>query len=175
MSNDQKAAAEWAAEVLADPRTVVLDTETTGLRGYICELSILDPTGTFLFDRILNPEAVVEAGARDVHGITDEEIAGAPTFAYAWPAIKQSLTGRRVIVYNADFDNAVFRRELHRREIDAPAIVTGWECAMRRYAQWRGEWDDYHGHYRWQRLNGGHRAGEDCKAVYDRLREMAAS
>lgn len=48
-----------------------------------------------------------------------------------------------------------------------------WECAMVEYAAWWGDWDDYHGSYTWQRLNGGHRALGDCLAVAERLVEMA--
>jgi hypothetical protein len=42
---------EWAREVLADPRTVILDTETTGLRGYCCEVAVCDTAGLFLWTR----------------------------------------------------------------------------------------------------------------------------
>ena len=38
---------DWAREVLADPKTVVLDTETTGLKGYVCEIAILDGKGKY--------------------------------------------------------------------------------------------------------------------------------
>ena len=62
-----------------------------------------------------------------------------------------------------------------------------WEdCAMGAYAEWYGDWvwdydarDDEplyrQGDYRWQRLPGaGHRAADDCRAVIDALKEMAA-
>jgi DNA polymerase III epsilon subunit-like protein len=171
---DREQAAQWAAEVLADPRTAVLDTETTGLRGYVVELSVLAPDGRFLIDTLIDPQAVIEAGARNIHGIGREAVAGKKTFAELWhPVIKHILGCSRIIVYNADFDSGVMARELHRMGLDV-AITNGWECAMKMYAQWVGEWDDYHGHYRWHKLNGGHRAGEDCAAVYDRLKEMAS-
>lgn len=169
--SDRDDAVKWAAEVLADPNTAVLDTETTGLRGYTCELSILGPDGKFLVDTLVNPNAVIEAGARAIHGIDGDAVAGSPTFADLWPTVQPILASRRIVVYNADFDSGVFARELRRIGQDV-GLTNGWECAMKWYAQWAGEWDDYHGHYRWHRLNGGHRAGEDCRAVYDRLRSM---
>lgn len=169
--NDRELAAKWAAEVLADPRTAVLDTETTGLRGYVVELSILAPDGQFLIDTLVNPRFVIEAGARAIHGIDRETVADAPTWADIYSEVEPILHERRIIVYNADFDSGVIARELHRLGLDV-SVTNGWECAMKMYAQWVGEWDDYHDHYRWHRLNGGHRAGEDCRAVYDRLREM---
>jgi hypothetical protein len=44
---------------------------------------------------------------------------------------------------------------------------------MEQYAVFAGQWSEYHGSYTWQRLGGGHRAGGDCLAVADRLREIA--
>jgi DNA polymerase III subunit epsilon len=160
---------EWAREVLADPKTVVLDTETTGLRGYCVEISVYDGKA-FLFDTLVNPEAPIEPGAQRVHGLTADRLAGAPVFGKIWPALNGIAANRRIIVWNAEFDFGVIRRELARLGEDPYASLPGpWECAMRHYSDW------YHGYEdaTFMRLNGGHRAGEDCKAVFDRLREMA--
>lgn len=157
---------EWAREVLADPKTAVLDTETTGLRGYVCEISVYDGK-TFLLDTLVNPEAPVEPGAQRVHGLTAEELAGAPVFGQIWPALEGILASRRIIVWNADFDSAVIRRELVRLKTAPPALP--WECAMRHYSDWYRGYPDA----TFMRLNGGHRAGQDCAAVFERLKEMA--
>ena len=156
---------EWAREVLADPRTAVLDTETTGLHGYMCEVAVWAKDGP-LFDSLVNPLAPVEAGARRVHSITDEELAGAPVFADVWPDLEALLAERRVIIWNAEFDIGVINREL--RRLGKPAIALT-ECAMRRYSDWYQNMPDA----RFMRLNGGHRAGQDCAAVFKRLKEMA--
>ncbi len=50
--------------------------------------------------------------------------------------------------------------------------AASWEDVMGPYSDWVGEWSEYHGNYRWQRLNGGHRALGDCLAVVDRIEEM---
>jgi hypothetical protein len=42
------------------------------------------------------------------------------------------------------------------------------------YAGYYGEWSDYHGRYKWQKLNGGHSALSDCLAALDLLRDMAS-
>ena len=161
---------DWAREVLADPRTVVLDTETTGLYGYTCEIAVLDGKGEFLLNTLVNPQAPVEPGARRVHGITDEELASAPVFSDVWPKLAPILTGRRIVVWNAEFDSAVIRREVHRLfgDVSGNDWPSSWECAMRHYSDWYWDMDDA----RFMRLNGGHRAGEDCAAVYERLKEM---
>jgi DNA polymerase III epsilon subunit-like protein len=163
MRSDHEA---WAREVLADPRAVVLDTETTGLYGYICELSVFDGK-TFPIDTLVNPLAPIEPGAARVHGLTASTVADAPGFGQVWPALSGLLADRRVIAWNAEFDSGVIRRELARLAVDAPPLA--WECAMRHYSDWYADMDDA----RYMRLNGGHRAGQDCMAVFDRLREMA--
>ncbi|MFK0294812.1 3'-5' exonuclease [Streptomyces sp. NPDC090442] len=61
---------------------------------------------------------------------------------------------------------------------DAAEMAAAWLDAMRfedamvPYSRWVGEWDDYHGNYRWQRLHGGHRAAADCRAVLECLVAM---
>ena len=157
----------WARDVLADPRTAVLDTETTGLQGYVCEICVYEVGGALL-DTLVNPQAPVEPGAARIHGLTADKLADKRTFEELWPALESVLAGRRIVVWNADFDSAVIRRELARLKISAPALT--WECAMRHYSDWYWDMPDA----RFMRLNGGHRAAEDCKAVFARLREMAA-
>lgn len=158
---------EWAREVLADPKTAILDTETTGLYGYVCEISVYDGQ-KFILDTLANPLVAVEPGAQKIHGLTAEQLAGAPVFSAIWQDLEPILADRRIIVWNADFDSQVIRRELSRLRIQQPIIQ--WECAMRHYSDWYQDMDDA----RFMRLNGGHRAGEDCKAVFDRLKEMAS-
>ena len=158
----------WAADVLADPRTAVLDTETTGLYGYACEITVMAPDGGLLLNTLINPQAAVEAGARRVHGITDEELSKAPVFADVWPELEAIFDKRRIIIWNAEFDIGVINRELARLGKRAIALT---ECAMRHYSDWYWDMDDA----RWVRLNGGHRAAADCATVYGRLREMAPS
>jgi DNA polymerase-3 subunit epsilon len=45
---------------------------------------------------------------------------------------------------------------------------------MHWYSQWIGDWNDYHGNYKWQRLPGGdHSALGDCRATLAVLKQMA--
>lgn len=157
----------WAREVLTDPKTVVLDTETTGLEGYVCEIAVLNGEGEFLLNTLVNPLVPVEPGAYNVHHLGEAELSAAPEFGAVWPALKGIVNSRRVIVYNAKFDSGVVRRELARLGEDIPNLP--WEDAMVPYSDWLNGWYDS----RYVRLNGGHRAGDDCKAVFERLIEMA--
>ncbi|MEU1986135.1 3'-5' exonuclease [Nocardia sp. NPDC019395] len=197
LAADRAAAAVWAADVLADPATVVLDTETTGLDGaYIVEIAVTDAAGNTLLDTRVNPQIPIPEDARAVHGIGDDTVASAPTFSDILTDLTRVLAGQRVIIYNAVFDISVLRNDLDRHyrmaepTLDlAPNLdlftmhpaARSWlktvraECAMQWYSRWFGDWSDYWGDYTWQPLGGGHSALSDCRAVLDRLRAMACS
>ena len=173
---DRQAASEWARTALADEQAVILDTETTDLRGYICELAIIRATdGEVLMNILVNPGVPIEPGAQAVHGITNADVADAPTFADIHAELYMQCAGRRVLVYNAEYDAGRLSAEMNRMG-KHPAVWRGadWECIMLQYAAWVGDWNDYHGNYRWHKLTGGdHRALGDCRAARQRLQEMA--
>ncbi len=193
LAGDRAAAAAWAAEVLADPATVVLDTETTGLAAaYMVEVTVLSGEGHVLLDTLVNPQVPIPAEASAVHGITETIVADAPVFAEILPELTRVLAGRRVVIYNKLFDSDILRNELERYFWEAepeagpgengshPAAIR-WmsalraDCAMVWYSQWFGQWHDRSQSYTWQRLDGGHRARGDCEATLDRLQTMAGA
>ena len=193
--DDLAEAAYWARYFLSDRDNLVLDTETTGLDGYMVEIGVINVEGETVFHSMLNPQTQIEAGAMAVHGITESEIADAPTFDDIEPKLRALLAGKRVAIYNAPFDMGVLRREVRRATknqlravgVESPNLaqisgVCDWwignvqaDCAMHHYATFFGAWSDYRGSYKWQRLNGGHRALDDCRACLKRIEEMAAS
>jgi hypothetical protein len=183
-----RARVQWAADALADPDVVVLDTETTGLDGTACvvDLAVLTAAGEVLLDTLVNPGVPIPAAATDVHGITDAMVADAPRFSEVLPALTAALAGRRVLIYNAPYDKGVLRWELtrHHEALGDPApaeSAAAWlagldvDDVMVPYSDWVGDWDDYWGNNRWQPLGGDHRALGDCRAVLRRLAEMGAA
>ncbi|MEU6902966.1 3'-5' exonuclease [Streptomyces virginiae] len=178
---------EWAAAALANEALVVLDTETTGLDADACvvELAVISGSGDVLVDTLVNPGRPIPAGASEIHGITDEAVATAPSFGQILVGLTAALDGRRCLIWNAPYDKGVLRWELTRHyraagHEDPAASAAAWldgmtlEDAMVPYSDWYGDWSDYWGNYSWQALGGGHRALGDVRAVLDRLREMAA-
>lgn len=132
----------WAA----DPDTVYLDTETTGLEGVVIEAAVVDIAGRVLFDSRIRPLLPIEESARQVHRFTDEELADAPEAHEVLPALLKVLHGRKVIAYNAEFD-------LHRLEQTCRMARTAepqleMECAMLAYAPLNGERDTFWGGWR---------------------------
>lgn len=177
---------QWAIDVLVDPNTVILDTETTGLHdtARIVDIAVITAAGETLINTLLNPGEPIPAESTDIHGITDEMIADAPKFGGILPDLKKALTGKRVLIYNDYFDLQRLGHELtvHHGPIgDLLDVGREWlaihdakaEDVLQPYSTWYGEWSEWHGNYRWQRLGGGHRAHGDCLAVIDCLKSMA--
>lgn len=94
----------WARTVLADPDTVVLDTETTGLdrEARIVDLGDQKVSGTVLVDTLLNPGEPIPLDATDVHGITDDQVRDAPSFGDVLPQLTATLAGKRILIHNRD-------------------------------------------------------------------------
>ena|GEM_PF-1550025 len=170
--------AAWAAAALADPNTVILDTETTGLHdeARIVDIAVVTGAGQVLLDTLINPGEPIPAEATAIHGITDEMVADAPTFAQILPRLTAAVHGRRVLIYNEGYDVGRVRHELWLIDVGPDAWLAAElraEDVMIPYSDWVGEWSDYWGNNRWQPLNGGHRALGDCLAVIDCLKAMA--
>lgn len=167
-------ASEWAREALADETAIILDTETTGLdeSAEIVEIAIISIKGETLFESLVKPHGAM-AGTH-IHGITAEDVSAAPT----WLEIDSRVAGplrlaSRVIVYNAEYDYRLIRQTQERWQIKPLEGSDNWQCAMEEYAQWYGNWNDYHKSYKWQRLEGGHRALSDCLACLEYIKRMA--
>jgi DNA polymerase-3 subunit epsilon len=170
---DERAACEWAASMIQRDDFIVLDTETTDLYGYLVELAVIDKAGAVLFHSLINPKAPIDPQARAIHRITDEELAAAPTLPEIWEKFLAAIAGKTTIItYNASFDHSILQRDTSRYSLPMPAA--NWQCLMHKYAQYYGEYSDYWGDYKWQRLPGGdHRATGDAQAALELLRGMA--
>jgi|SRR6056297_1643507 len=146
---------------------VVLDTETTGLTdGEICQIAIADANETVLLDTLIKTTQPIPAGATDIHGITDNDVANSPTWAEVQPVVRDILNGRNVIIYNATYDRKMMHKSDERSGLertDYKAEATYWD-GMAHYAEYFGEWNNYHGNYRWQKLTN---AARQCGIATD--------
>lgn len=113
-------------------RQVVLDTETTGLEvsdGHrIIEIGCVElvhrrPSGR-TWQRYLQPEREVEAGALAVHGITNEFLAAQPRFAEVAAELLAFIDGAELIIHNAPFDVGFLDHELKRAGLERTIAAT---------------------------------------------------
>ena len=181
---DRDRAIAWARSVVSDSRVIYLDTETTGLdrTAEIIDIALVTNEGAVLFDTLVKPVRPIPAESSRIHGIFDDHVATAPGWEEVAPWLDTMLHGRRVVVYNAEYDagivNAMCDRAGGRR------IASDWECAMLHYSAYAGEPGRYGG-YKWHRLEnvaaafgivpGGHRALEDAVACRNVVAAMATA
>lgn len=105
-----------------DLPVVVLDCETTGIEetDAVVEIAAVrfeNGRPTKRFCSLVNPGKSIPAEATAVHGIRDEDVAGAPQLAMLAPDLKAVCTGALPAAFQAEFD----RGFLH-------ATISGSDC-----------------------------------------------
>lgn len=102
-----------------------IDLETTGINlgsDRIVEIAIVKilPDGSRSVKRkIINPEMPIPKAASDIHGITDDMVKDAPTFAQVAQELKQMLDGCDLSGYNSNrFDIPLLVEEFLRAGVD---------------------------------------------------------
>ena len=108
-------------------RQIVLDTETTGLepeQGHrIIEIGCVEMVDRRLtgnnFHQYLQPDREIDAGAIEVHGITNEFLADKPHFADLAADFIEYVRGAELIIHNAPFDVGFLNHELRRMGHDS--------------------------------------------------------
>ena len=159
---------------------VILDTETTGLYGEICEISVIDRHGNVLFDSLVKPVDPIPGEATFIHGITNEMVEGAPSWPEVWKKLYGVIKDKLILIYNSEFDVRLMEESFdpYEEEIGFGEIEDlkeqVWElqtqCVMKTYAQLVGS-------QRWLKLTEAcgyateHRALSDCKATLDVIKK----
>jgi DNA polymerase-3 subunit epsilon len=98
----------------------IVDLETTGGQpGWdrVTEIGVIEVDGfevTGEWSTLVNPGACIPAPIQALTGITNEMVAGAPTFAELAGELYERLCGRVFVAHNARFDYGFLRREFER-------------------------------------------------------------
>ena len=130
---------------------IIFDTETTGVteNDEIIQLSIIDGKGKTLVNEYVHPYWKQEwiAAAR-VNGITPETVKNALYPHDLIPKVKGIFEAADLLVaYNNTFDLAFLKRwgisTLGKKQYDV----------MLAFAEEYGEWNEYFGNYKWQKLS----------------------
>lgn len=101
-------------------RLIILDTETTGfepsLGHKIIEIGCVEMYDRKLthnnYHQYIKPDREIDAGAIEVHGITNEYLADKPRFAEVADDFMNFVKGAELIIHNAPFDVAFINHEL---------------------------------------------------------------
>lgn len=186
---DKEKARDWARRVLADPTTVLLDTETSGLKedgAEIVQIGLLSVSGAVLMNTLVkpqHPEKLLVKGSKgispfDVHGIHPDRLIGAPCLSDLHATLRRHLEGARLVIYHVNFDWPILCDQLAQYKLPKPPIAR-LQCAMLQYSAWVGEPGKYSG-YKWQKLPAApgvtaHDALADCVSTLAVIKEMAES
>jgi DNA polymerase-3 subunit epsilon len=174
---DRQDAIDWARRMLQSD-ALILDTETTGLGSdaEIVQIAIIDMAGRTILDCLVQPIGAIPLAASNIHGITADRVQVAPLWADLWPAIRSILAERTVVIYNANYDTRLLGQSCALAGFLFDYSLSGFTCAMQRYSAYVGDWNNYHGNYRWQKLpSGDHSALGDCLATLAVLKQMAGA
>ena len=112
-------------------RQIVLDTETTGLEPEqdhrIIEIGCVEMVDRRLtgnnFHVYLQPDRIIDAGAIEVHGITNEFLEDKPRFPDIVDDFLDYISGAELVIHNAPFDVGFLDHELTRMQTGRPAIA----------------------------------------------------
>ena len=150
------------AKRIVSLKPVYFDTETTGTHNTaeIVEISFVDHNGIVILDTLIKPQSLIPEGATNVHHISNEMVASAPTWADAWPKIKGIISNQRLAIYNADFDLRLIKQTHLQAGLVWEPVGAKASCVMLLYAKFYGEWNEYRGNYKWQSLE---KAGRQCQ------------
>lgn len=101
-------------------RQIVLDTETTGLepsQGHrIIEIGCVEMIDRKLtgrhYHQYIQPDREIDAGAMEVHGISNEFLADKPRFGQIVDQFMEFVSGAELVIHNAPFDMGFLNHEL---------------------------------------------------------------
>ena len=173
---------DWAQQRLSDRKTVVIDCETTGIlrndpTTEIVQLTVTNTSARPLFSMLIKPAQPMSDELINIHGISNEMVMDSPIFPQVAKLISFILEGKHVVSYNMDFDWKLLMHLFGKYQIGKPEIA-GASCAMDKYSEWKGEWNESKQGIRWQKLPNlsglpAHDALSDCVSTIRIIELMA--
>ena len=164
--------------------SLVFDTETTGIPKHpnardsnqprIIEFGaiLVDEAGEVLdeINLLMNPGEALEEKITQITGLTDEDLAGQPTFIEQAPKLRPFFErADAIIAHNLPFDTTMVELELERN-----GLAEGWPwpsikiCTVQEHAEawgYRPKLTELYEHYTGEKLEQTHRATDDAKAL----------
>lgn len=107
---------------------IFLDTETTGLSiehgARVCEIAMLKISGGIEteFNTLVNPCCNIPVFSSQVHGITNDMVRNAPTFADIAKDVADFIDGFILVCHNAYFDLNFISKQIMESGINSPEM-----------------------------------------------------
>lgn len=118
---------------------VAVDLETTGLSPLtdkIIEIAAvkIDSDGKLHeFHTLVDPEIQIPEFTIKIHGITDEDVTGAPKIAEVLPKLMDFIGHSSIVAHNALFDIGFLAKEIHLNQLSFSKNLVYDSCRMTRY------------------------------------------
>lgn len=177
-------ASEWALQRLNDSDTVILDLETTGLLDKdpdteICQISIINMIGKPVFGMMVQSAKPPGKEAANIHGITMDQLKDQPTFKEIAPLLSKILKGKHIVCYNSGFDVKLLWHMYRKYNLDVPKVAQV-SCAMEKYSEFKGEWNEKKGGLKWHKLpklaaGEAHDSLVDCASTLKLIKLIAGN
>lgn len=177
---------DWARGILALPNAVIIDTESTGFGpgAEIVSIAVVSPTGETLLDTLIKPVMPIPQDVTDIHGITNGDVEHAELWRDVYPIVGGLLTVNPVVSYNAEFEIRMLEQSNKRYELP-PFEWASFDCAMKEYAAFAGQWNAKRNDWKWHKLAAAcaamrvetinaHDAEADALATLGLLKALAA-
>ena len=173
--------AQWAKERLSDPKTLILDVETTGLlnqdpKTEVVSISLINAQGRPVLSALVNPGRPIPMASQRIHGIDDRMVKDAPPWTVIGDLVAGIVHGKHIVAYNANFDVHMIVTLFQRYKMEIPEFEVS--CAMEEYSKFVGDWSTSKGDYRWQKLpklafGQAHDSLVDCQSTLMLMQKMA--
>lgn len=132
---------------------LVLDTHTTGLdyNDEIIQIAVVNNTGKKLLDTFIKTDKEITEKAFNIHGIKKEDLSKAPDFKDVYPKLKKIISGKKVYIYNEDFDVSMLNRMTWLNKLEK--LNADFDCVMEFCARLSGYYSHYHKSFTWMSLS----------------------
>ncbi len=141
---------------ILDEGCIILDTETTDLYGEVIELAIINNEGSVLFNHRIKPkEQKIKPSAEAIHHISMEMLKDEKELSFYMDELTAIFKKyKNLVIYNAAFDIECLNVSLNANDFQEFKVIfdINIKCAMRDYAYYYNEYNDYFNDYKWQRL-----------------------
>ena len=154
---------------LASSEFFVLDTETTGLRGEVVSFALIDEKNNILINEFCKPTyEKICSKAESIHHITNEMIKDARNIISIYEDFSKIINSEEnknkpIFIYNEEFDISTIYRSLNvakykykdndsKGNNDFDNFELRSHSVMKDFAKFYGEYNEYRGGYKWQKL-----------------------
>ena len=113
---------DWAQKSLEGAKLAVVDFETTGLDTSSCHavsvavvhIDLGKRNEQLVYSQLIDPCVTIPQVTTDIHGISNDDVCGSPTFEEQLPNLMAALDGRLLAAFNLPYDWSMLNTELSR-------------------------------------------------------------